>query len=445
MTKIQIDDGKGPKQDKKTASKRKATTRPKARKINISKISSSKTTAKETATKKSVSKKIIVQKVDKAKSAPKATKPTVKKSTHRIAINAVSSSSTHSNLQKSTTLSRRYVHRPTSLTQKAAEEAAKKDAEAEAAKKAAEAEAARKAAEEAEAARKAAEEAAKAEAARKAAEEAEAARKAAEAEAARRAAEAEARAEAARKAAEAEAAKRAAEAEAARKATETEAAKLKNTPRVSALQRRAEIKAAKKAAKLAKSRKNSDRALKSAARAAATVNTPKDSNLTKNATLEHTFKKKHHGRRILLAIICSAATVSALIAFVHFNMPDISVRVAAMQTGIEATYPTFIPRNYTLANVTTDKDGVVVINFEGPDDAKFVLTEESSTWDSTALLNNYVKKNYPSDYATLREQGITIYTRGQSASWVNGGILYKIEASGKNLTKEQIRNIATSL
>lgn len=412
MTKIQIDDGKGPKQDKKTASKRKATTRPKARKINVSKISSSKTTAKETATKKSVSKKIIVQKVDKAKSAPKATKPTVKKSTHRIAINAVSSSSTHSNLQKSTTLSRRYVHRPTSLTQKAAEEAAKKAAKAEAAKKAAEAEAARKAA---------------------------------EAEAARRAAEAEARAEAARKAAEAEAAKRAAEAEAARKATETEAAKLKNTPRVSALQRRAEMKAAKKAAKLAKSRKNSDRALKSAARAAATVNTPKDSNLTKNATLEHTFKKKHHGRRILLAIICSAATVSALIAFVHFNMPDISVRVAAMQTGIEATYPTFIPRNYTLANVTTDKDGVVVINFEGPDDAKFVLTEESSTWDSTALLNNYVKKNYPSDYATLREQGITIYTRGQSASWVNGGILYKIEASGKNLTKEQIRNIATSL
>lgn len=443
MTKIQIDDSKSPK---KAVIKKKTATHPKARKINVAKISSVKTTPKETTAKKSVTKKITVQKVDKTQStqsAPKAAKPIIKKSTHRIAINAVSSSSTHSNLQKSTTLSRRYVHRPTSLTQKAAEEAAKKAAEAEAARKAAEKEAAKMAAE-AEAARKAAEEAARIEAARKA-EEKEAAKRAAEAEAARRAAEAEARAEVARKAAEAEAAKRAAEAEAARKATETETTKLKNTPRVSALQRRAEMKAAKKAAKLAKSRKNSDRALKSAARAAAVVNTPKDNSLTKNATLEHTFKKKHHGRRILLAIICSAATVGALIAFVHFNMPDISVRVAAMQTGIEATYPTFIPRNYTLANVTTDKDGVVVINFEGPDDAKFVLTEESSTWDSAALLNNYVKKNYPSDYATLREQGITIYTRGQSASWVNGGILYKIEASGKNLTKEQIRNIATSL
>ena len=38
-----------------------------------------------------------------------------------------------------------------------------------------------------------------------------------------------------------------------------------------------------------------------------------------------------------------------------------------------------------------------------------------------------------------------IYVRGEKASWVNGGLLYKIDATGKYLTKEQIRNIATSL
>ena len=85
------------------------------------------------------------------------------------------------------------------------------------------------------------------------------------------------------------------------------------------------------------------------------------------------------------------------------------------------------------------------MTFSGPDGIYFTLSEEKSTWDSTALLNNYVKKNYPNDFTTLREQGITIYVRGEKASWVNGGLLYKIDATGKYLTKEQIRNIATSL
>ncbi|MBR2989706.1 hypothetical protein IKF40_02130 [Candidatus Saccharibacteria bacterium] len=180
-----------------------------------------------------------------------------------------------------------------------------------------------------------------------------------------------------------------------------------------------------------------DKVLKSAMRNVATMDEP--------AEMPKKFNKKRRGRRIFLALLCSAATVSALVAFVHFNMPDLSVRVAAMQTGIEATYPNFIPRNYTLANVASEKDGEVTMYFNGPDGAGFSLSEENSTWDSTALLNNYVKKNYPSDFTTLREQGITIYVRGENASWVNGGILYKIHTTGKGLTKEQIRNIATSL
>ncbi len=160
---------------------------------------------------------------------------------------------------------------------------------------------------------------------------------------------------------------------------------------------------------------------------------------------EKTLKKKHHSHRFLLAIICSAVTVGALALFVHFNIPDISIKVAAMQTGIEASYPSFVPRGYSLSNVSSEKDGLVTIFFTNSDGASFTLTEEKSTWDSTALLNNYVKKTFPSDYSTMREQGITIYTRGEDSAWVNGGILYKISCSGSALTKEQIRNIATSM
>ncbi len=208
-------------------------------------------------------------------------------------------------------------------------------------------------------------------------------------------------------------------------------------------QSKTEVKPVRKASIFAARSTKSDRALKAAARAVKRAE--KIERRIVPDDVEHRIKRKNRGRRIFFAIVCSAATVSALVAFVNINMPDISVRVAAIQTGIEATYPTFIPRNYSLVDVKSDKDGIVTMHFDGPEGASFTLSEEKSTWDSNALLNNYVKKYYPSDYTTLREQGITIYTRGENASWVNGGLLYKIESTGKYLTKEQIRNIATSL
>ena len=180
-----------------------------------------------------------------------------------------------------------------------------------------------------------------------------------------------------------------------------------------------------------------DRAVKSALNSVARMEKTED-------TLAP-IKSKHNPRRFFFALLCSGATVAALAAFIHFNMPNISVKVAAMQSGIEATYPTYTPRNYQLSNVVSDKDGKISMIFTGPDNATFTLSEEKSTWDSTALLNNYVKSNYGPEYATLREQGITIYAHGGDATWVNGGIRYDISTTGHALTKEQIRNLVVSL
>ncbi|MBQ3352168.1 hypothetical protein IJG91_00675 [Candidatus Saccharibacteria bacterium] len=188
------------------------------------------------------------------------------------------------------------------------------------------------------------------------------------------------------------------------------------------------------------SKTSTNKALHSAMQSVATMDTtdtPKE--------MHHEFRKKRKGGRIALAMLCSAVTVAALVAFVHFNMPDISVKVAAIQTGIDASYPSIIPRGYTLSNVSSDKDGQITMVFKNSDEDNFTLTEEKSTWDSNALLNNYVKKSMSSKYSTMREQGITIYSEGDSAVWVNGGILFKVKASGKYLTKEQIRNLATSV
>lgn len=60
-------------------------------------------------------------------------------------------------------------------------------------------------------------------------------------------------------------------------------------------------------------------------------------------------------------------------------MPDISVKVAAMQTGIEASYPAYIPRDFSLNDVSSE-EGKISISFKGPDRAAFVLSEEKSSW-----------------------------------------------------------------
>lgn len=213
-----------------------------------------------------------------------------------------------------------------------------------------------------------------------------------------------------------------------------------------------------------------DRAIKQAMRSVATMNTgsaiagePASSNTVRpaqptaksttkpQAKLARTKKRQSvkpmstgNGKRFVLAFTCAAACVAALAFFVNINMPDISVRVAAMQTGIEASYPSYVPREYSLSNVLSET-GKITMEFTKSNGAKFTITEEKSSWDSTALLNNYVKPNWQDGYATTREQGITIYIKNGSATWVNGGILYNLETSDDNLTKKQINSIAVSL
>ena len=154
--------------------------------------------------------------------------------------------------------------------------------------------------------------------------------------------------------------------------------------------------------------------------------------------------KKNRGKRFLLAFAASTACMLALVAIVRVNLPNISVKVAAAQTGIEASYPSYIPRDYSLTGVYVDDNKVITIDFTGPKNAKFTLSEEKSSWDSVALKNNYVKTAFDT-YDAVREQGITIYISHSNAVWVNRGMLYKLNANAGTLTKTQIKNIVTSL
>ena len=165
----------------------------------------------------------------------------------------------------------------------------------------------------------------------------------------------------------------------------------------------------------------------------------------KTASSSKTLAKHNKGARVFFAFLCSSAVVAALFFVVQSNMPDISIKVAAMQTGIQATYPSYVPRDYRLSGVYTAQDNSVAMDFLGPNQAKFTLTEEKLPWDSTALLNRFVKPKWGEDFTTIKEQGITIYISGSNAAWVNAGIVYKITNFHGELTKKQIKNIVTSL
>lgn len=157
---------------------------------------------------------------------------------------------------------------------------------------------------------------------------------------------------------------------------------------------------------------------------------------------------KQHSKPRNRAFNIAAASLGVLMItgyFTYVNMPNLSVRVAAAQAGIDASYPEYRPVGYRLNGPVAYQDGQVSMKFasnSGP--VSFALNQANSTWDSSALLEKYVDPRSKGEYATYNDAGLTIYTYGTDAAWVNGGVLYTVEGDAV-LSNEQIRRIATSM
>jgi len=187
----------------------------------------------------------------------------------------------------------------------------------------------------------------------------------------------------------------------------------------------------------------------------APVTAPLTSQQVKNQAIAHAMAQpvvkspkksffKRHPRLLSIGTL-SILVVALAVYFTYTNIPSISVRVAAAQAGIDATYPEYRPDGYSLDGPVTFSDGQVTINFAAnTGTSKFIIKQAKSSWDSTAVLNNVVKVQAGEKYITSQERGLTIYTYGGNAAWVNGGILYTINGDAP-LSGDQIRRIATSL
>lgn len=154
-------------------------------------------------------------------------------------------------------------------------------------------------------------------------------------------------------------------------------------------------------------------------------------------------EKKLSRRFAVFGII--GAVVLVIGYLVYLNLPVISVSYASARAGISASYPEYRPDGYGLSQPVTFTDGSVTLEFKSNNGSGgYSITQERSSWDSTAVLDNVVKKQAGDNYITTQERGLTIYAFDGDAAWVNGGILYTIKSDAP-LSGEQIRRIATSL
>jgi G3E family GTPase len=188
-----------------------------------------------------------------------------------------------------------------------------------------------------------------------------------------------------------------------------------------------------------------DRAIKQALQRVATMNSDgasTDEQMTDAMTKKRGIWRK---RKLFVAIAMSAVSIALLGYLVHLNLPDLSVRVAAMQSGIDSLYPSYVPKGYRMNGLVSENSGKVTIEFSHKEGKSFTLVQEKSSWDSAALLSQFVIQKWGEDYLVIKEQGLTIYSVGSDAAWVNGGVFYHIEDPTDSLTKQQLHDIAISL
>ena len=149
-------------------------------------------------------------------------------------------------------------------------------------------------------------------------------------------------------------------------------------------------------------------------------------------------------RKLILATACAAAAVFAVIYFVGANTTDISMKVAAMQTGIDAHYPGYVPRGFSLTDIISE-NGKITLNFKNSLDGEaFSIIEEKVNWKASDLKKEFVEPTYNS-YTVITEGEIDIYVNGSNAAWLKDDVFYRISTTSGSLTKKQIVTIAINL
>jgi hypothetical protein len=166
------------------------------------------------------------------------------------------------------------------------------------------------------------------------------------------------------------------------------------------------------------------------------ISAKQDNEKAKNAHRKKTTR--------IISIIIAILVIIFFGAFIYFSMPSLSIGLARAQSGINASFPEYIPEGYKVSGPLRHQDGEVSIDFKSKtSEQSFVLKQARSTWDSTAV-KNMVTKESNGEFLTSEERGLTIFSYRGNAAWVSGGILHTIVGDAP-LSSDIIRRIAVSL
>lgn len=141
-----------------------------------------------------------------------------------------------------------------------------------------------------------------------------------------------------------------------------------------------------------------------------------------------------------LAVVAAFLVIGGFVTYL--NLPQLELRVASFQAGFGASMPGYVPTGYALKNIARN-GGTISLSFRSGD-SQFLITQQSSDWNSQTLLDNTLALN--GRHQTVQKNGQTIYVYDNStrASWVNGGVRYDITGNAQ-LSTGDVVGIAASL
>jgi hypothetical protein len=157
-------------------------------------------------------------------------------------------------------------------------------------------------------------------------------------------------------------------------------------------------------------------------------------------------KPAHHGmRRGHAAIVASAFALIFVGGFLMYHsVPSLNLGIASARAGFHASMPGYQPSGFSLGQFNYGPGSVTINYHSNSDDRKYTVTQRTSTWDSDALLANFVKPTKQS-YQTYQVNGRTVYLYGDNnATWVDGGIWYVVNGDSA-LSNNQLLKMAGSI
>lgn len=156
-------------------------------------------------------------------------------------------------------------------------------------------------------------------------------------------------------------------------------------------------------------------------------------------------KKLGISTKVLTISSASLAAVLLIGFFAMQSVPKISMKVASTRAGLDARMPGYKPSGFAFKGPINYSPGEVSVSYSSnSDNREFQIVQKSSNWNSDALLSNYVVAE-GKQYQTYQDRGRTLYIYDESnATWVDNGIWYQIEGDSY-MTTDQLIRIASSI